>query len=108
MAPSLNLSQQSHVLRQFHLSLFPRTKVNRNLLVALIQISLEFGGLGFRTLELEQGIESILHLISLWVKATSSSNILRVSLEYLQLEVGSKDLALNKSFLLHSYMATPG
>ena len=65
MAPFLNLSQHSKVFRKFHNSLFLCIKVCINFPVALIPISLAFGGLGFITLELEQGLESILNLISL-------------------------------------------
>ena len=108
MAPAHNLSQQSDALMQFHRSLIPRIKVNINFPVALIPIYPAFGGLVFRTLELEQGLESTSHLISLWDTETSASNLLRVILEYLQLEVGSTDLALNKSFSLCGHLATPG
>ena len=45
MALALILSQQSNVLRQFHRSLLPRIKVNRNFPVDLIPISPALGGL---------------------------------------------------------------
>ena len=80
MDPAINLSQQSIVLGQFHHILLPRVKVNRNFQVALMPVYLVFGVLGFRTVELEQGLEYISHLISLSDIAISVSNILQVSL----------------------------
>ena len=65
-------------------------------------------GLGLKIQELEQGIESISYLISLWESATPASNLLRISLEFLQLEVGTTDLALNKPFSSYSQLTTPG
>ena len=56
MAPTLHISQQSNMLRQFHRSLLPRVKFNRNFSCVLIPISLDFGGLGLKTMELEQRI----------------------------------------------------
>ena len=100
MAPVLHLSQQSNTLRKFHRGLLPRIKVNRNFLLALMPIALSFEGLGFKTLELEQGLESISRLISIWVSGTHVSNLFRISLAFLQLEVGSADIDLNKSFSL--------
>ena len=96
------------MLRQFHRSLLPRIKFNRNFPFTIISIDLALGGLGLRTLELEQGLKSISHLISLWDSSTPTSNLLRVSLEFLKLEVSKSDLALNKSFSPCGSLATLG
>ena len=72
-----------------------------------IPIDLAVGGVGARALELDHGIESISHLMSLWELATLDSIVLRVSLELLQLKVSAADLALNKPFLPRSHLSTP-
>ena len=105
---ALYISQQSNVLGQFHRSLLPRIKVNRNFPLALIHINPALGGLGLKTLDLEQGLRSISQLIYLWDSVNPDSNLLRVRLEFMQLEVGSARLALNASFSLHGYLDTTG
>lgn len=76
--------------------------------MTLTHISSAVGSLGFRTLELKQGLESVSHLIFLWDTATSEFNLLRFSLECLQLEFGSMYLSLNKYFSLCAHLDTPG
>ena len=66
MALDLHLSQQSNMLGQFHLSLLNRVKVHRNFPLALTPITPDFEGFGLKILELEQGLESTSHTISLW------------------------------------------
>ena len=56
VAVVFHLSQQRNILRQFHFSLLTRIKFNGNFPCVLIPIYPDFGGLGLKTLELEQGI----------------------------------------------------
>ena len=108
MSPVLHLSQKNSALRQFHRSLLPRVKVNRNFPLELRPIDPAFGSLGLKPLELEQVLESILQVISRWDSVTPASNVIWVSLEFLQLEVSSADLAINKCFSFHGYLSTTG
>ena len=105
--PTLHLSQQSKIIKQFRRILLPCIKVNRNFPCAVIPIALAFGGLGMKIMELENGLESISHLISFWDSATTASNLLRVSLEFLQLKAGTTCLVLNKPFSPHSQLSIP-
>ena len=64
------------------------------------------GGLGLKSLELEQGMESLSHLVGLWISNTPFSALLRTSLELLQLEVGTGTCMLHSSFKKLSCLAT--
>ena len=108
MDPVLHLYRQINMLRKFHRSLFLCVQVNRNFPCMLILIFPSFGDLDLKTLELEQGVESISHLISLWDASTPDSNLLPVSFDFLQLEVGTTHLALNKILSPCSQISIPG
>ena len=46
------------------------------------------GGLGLRSLQMEQGLETIFQLISLWNAPTPAFYLFRSSLELLKIEAG--------------------
>jgi hypothetical protein len=66
------------------------------------------GGLGFKKLEHEQGIESINHIISTYDSPLPTSNLFKQSLEYIQLEVGIDNPVLISSFNHYQHLVTKG
>lgn len=72
----------------------------------MIPVSPAIGGLGLRSLELDQGLEQLNLLTALWSADTSSKSLLTSSLELLQLEAGSSKFILHPSFNTCAHLTT--
>lgn len=106
MAPALTLPLTGNVLRPLHRAILPKIGVNCNSPKLAIPVSPAAGGLGHKSLELEQGLERLSHMASLWSSPTPSDPLLRTSLKLLQLEVGSSALVLHLPFKRHTPLST--
>ena len=98
MDPTLTLPLPGNVPRSLHRVLLPRVGVNRNFPIEMILLAAGVGSLALKSLELEQGIESLAILARMWLSSTPSSTLLKISLAFLQLEVGSKIFVLHANF----------
>ena len=84
----LSLSLKSSVLQPLYRTLLPKIKVNRNFPIVITLVSVALGELGLPSLEVEQVLEVIDLMISLYNSPTPAKFLLRDSLELLQLESG--------------------
>ena len=88
MAPTLTLAPNDDILRPFHCKLLPQLGVNRNIPKVLIVVLFYMGGFQLKGLELEQTIESISIVIICFNSPLSTVDLMKHSLEYMQLESG--------------------
>ena len=100
------MSPRDNLLRPLHRALLPKIGVNRNFPTSMIPVSPAIGGLGLRSLELEQGLEQLSLLTGLWTADTPSKSLLTTSLELLQLEAGSSKFILHLPFHTYAHLTT--
>ena len=80
MAPLLLLLSNKNTLQPLYRALLPKLHINRNFLSIMIICYLVAGGLGLGSLEVEQTIEAINLVISLFDSLTPLSFLLKESL----------------------------
>ena len=88
MALALIFPPTSNILRPFYWKLLLKLGINWNILTELVEISIYMGEFQMKSLEIEQYIESIELIISYFSSILSTSNLMKHSLEHIQLEVG--------------------
>ena len=64
------------------------------------------GGLGLRSLEMEQELEKIFQLIPLWTTPNPVFSLHRFSLDLIQIEVGFLHQVMSLSYNLYSCLAS--
>ena len=106
MAPVLTLLLKGDILRPLHWALLPKIGVNRSFPKAIVPVAAAVRGLGLKSLELEQGLERLAHISILWTLSTISKFLLKISLELLQLKVGSSSFVLHLPFERFTILAT--
>ena len=88
IAPALTLNPQSNILNTFYRKLLLLLQINRNILQALLNVPFFLGEFRLQSLEIEQGIEVIGMIISIFSSNLPMSDLLKQSIEYTQLEIG--------------------
>ena len=106
MALLLLLLVTDFVLQPLYQELLPRIKVNRNFPQIMIYIHITVGGLGLGSMEYEQTVKAINLFISLYQSAISSTQLLKDSLELIQVEVGLDISVLEADYKKFGYLVT--
>ena len=88
MALALIFDPNDDIHRFFHCKLLSRLGINRNIPKVLIAVPFYMGGFQLKGLELEQTIESISIVIICFNSPLSTVDLMKHSLEYIQLESG--------------------
>ena len=107
MAPFANIHLHSNILQPLYRNLLPKIKVNRHFPSTMAASSPIIGGLGLPSLEVEQAVEMISLVMSLFPASVATSFYLRESLELLQLESGIDSPMLGADFDKLSFLTTP-
>ena len=94
MAPTLILDLAQNILQPFYHRLLPRIKVNRNIPIALILLLYYMGGFKLHSIKIEQTIEALSLIISYFNSTLPTNDLLKQSLEYLQLKLDLDTLIL--------------
>ena len=87
--------------------LLPKLGVNQHMPCAYRYAPASMQGLGIPHPYIEQGIEHIKHLTTHNKADTDSGKLLITTLDYLQLEIGTRQPVLSASFRLFGHLATP-
>ena len=105
---TLTLEPTKNILQPFYRRLLPRIKINRNMPSALIPIQFYMGGFKLRSLEMEQIIGGFSIVISYFNSTHQTSDLMKQSLEHVQLESGLSTPVLLASFESYSHLITQG
>ena len=88
-APVLSLDHDSNVLADLHAAMLPKLRVMRTFPTVMRSVPSFLGGLNLKRLEVETIAQSLHHLITLYSSDTSTQLLLKILIEYHQLELGS-------------------
>ena len=107
MAPFTNIHLHSNILQPLYRNSLPKIKLNRHFPSTMAASSPIIRGLGLPSLEVEQAVEMISLVMSLFPASVATSFYLRESLELLQLESGIDSPRLGADFDKLSFLTTP-
>ena len=82
------MNLKDNILHIFYCSLLPKMGINRNIPTVLTLIPFYMGGFQLKALEVEQCIKLIGAIICCFNSLLLTANLIKHSLEYLQLEMG--------------------
>ena len=88
IAPALILDSRNNIMRKFHHNLLPRLGINHNIPQVLTAPPPYMGGFDLKSIEIEQIIESISIVVSYFNLTLPTADLIKYSLEYMQLESG--------------------
>ena len=108
MAPLLSLLSYSEVLQPLYRVLLPKIRVMRNFPTYMVTAYPAVGRLGLDSLEYEQTIEASNLFLSLYISLTLLSNLLRDSLELMQIESGLDSPVLEANYTEYRALVTRG
>ena len=98
MAPLLSILLTNNTLQPLYRAILPKLHINRKYLCTMITSYVAVRDLGLGSLEVEQIVEVVNLIISLFESPTLASYLLRESLEYMQLESGLSTPVLESKF----------
>ena len=108
MTPLLSLLIIKSVLYPLYRELLPRIKVNWNYPTIMISVHKAVGGLDLGSMEYEQTVEAINLYVSLYKSTTLLANLIKDSLELIQVEVGLDCLVLELDYKKFDHLVTCG
>ena len=92
--------------KSIYRTVLPAMGVNRNIPKVMRYAPARFGGLGLPSPELEQGAQQLRLLLQHGPSSTLSGNLIRASLEQLQLEIGELEPVLSLPYHRFHHLAT--
>jgi len=106
-APVLCLSKDENVLAKLHAAVLLKLGVIKIFPVVMKSFATFLGGLNLQLLEVEVIAQAIYHLVSLYSLDTPTKLLLKIIIEYHQLEIGADKQLSNLDFDSCNILATP-
>ena len=105
-APVLSFTKDSNILAKLHTALLPKLGVMKMFPIALRSMPVYLGGLNLQSIEVEAIAQAIHHLISLYTADMPTKLLLKIIIEYHQLELGTDTQLFFLSYASFGALAT--